>query len=38
VTDSQINEMMDSIRSITGVQLVTELTHTKIRHREHLIF
>jgi hypothetical protein len=38
VTDSQINEMMDAIRSITGVQLVTELTHTKIRHREHLIF
>jgi hypothetical protein len=38
VTDTQINEIMDSIRSITGVQLVTELTHTKIRHREHLIF
>ena len=30
--------MMESIKSITGVQLVTELTHTKIKHREHLIF
>jgi hypothetical protein len=38
VTDVRLNEMMDSIRTITGVQLVTELTHTKIRHREHLIF
>jgi hypothetical protein len=38
VTDARLNEMMDSIKTIMGVQLVTELTHTKIRHREHLIF
>jgi hypothetical protein len=38
ISDSTMSEMMESIRSIAGVQLVTELTHTKIKHREHLIF
>jgi hypothetical protein len=38
ISDAMMNEMMESIRSISGVQLVTELTHTKIKHREHLIF
>jgi hypothetical protein len=38
VSDELMNELTDSIRSISGVQLVTELTHTRIKHREHLIF
>ena len=38
VSDELMIEMMESIKSITGVQMVTELTHTKIKHREHLIF
>jgi hypothetical protein len=38
VSDELMNELMGSIRSITGVQLVTELTHTKMKHREYLIF
>ena len=38
VSDELMNELMGSIRSIPGVQLVTELTQTKIKHREHLIF
>src|SRR4249920_1925672 len=38
ISDEMMAEMMDSIKSISGVQLVTELTHTKIKHREHLIF
>jgi hypothetical protein len=38
ISDLWMQEIMDSIKSIAGVQLVTELTHAKIRHREHLIF
>jgi hypothetical protein len=38
VADEYLSSLADSIRSISGVQLVTELTHTKIKHREHLIF
>ncbi len=38
VSDELMNELLGNIRSITGVQLVTELTQTKIKHREHLIF
>ena len=38
VSDELMIEMMDAIKSISGVQMVTELTHTKIKHREHLIF
>ncbi len=38
VSDDLMNELMTSIRSISGVQLVTELTHTKMKHREYLIF
>jgi hypothetical protein len=33
-----MGELMESIRSIAGVQLVTELTRTKMKHREYLIF
>ena len=38
VSDELMDELTESIRSISGVQLVTELTQTKIKHREHLIF
>lgn len=38
VSDGLMNELLGNIRSITGVQLVTELTRTKIKHRENLIF
>jgi hypothetical protein len=37
-SDDLMNELMESIRSISGVQLVTELTRTKMKHREYLIF
>jgi|SRR6185312_11386819 len=37
-SDELMNRLMESIRSISGVQLVTELTRTKMKHREHLIF
>jgi hypothetical protein len=30
--------LAESIRAITGVQLVTELTNEKIKNKEHLIF
>jgi hypothetical protein len=38
VSDGLMNELLENIRSITGVQLVTELTRTKIKHRGNLIF
>lgn len=38
ISDEWMAEITESIKSITGVQLVTELAHTKIKHREHLIF
>ncbi|HEY4155948.1 MAG TPA: IPExxxVDY family protein [Puia sp.] len=38
VSDELMNELTGSIRSISGVQLVTELTQTRIKHRENLIF
>ncbi|MBS1509314.1 MAG: IPExxxVDY family protein [Bacteroidetes bacterium] len=30
--------LLQSIRSISGVQLVTEMTNEKIKHKQHLIF
>lgn len=36
--EAQLDHMVDSIRQIRGVQLVTELTNEKIRNREHLVF
>lgn len=38
-TDLQTRqELMTTIRSVNGVQLVTELRHEQIRHKAHLIF
>jgi hypothetical protein len=38
VTDAALQELVFSIKSVTGVQLVVELTHEKIRNKEHLVF
>lgn len=38
VDDSRCNEIINSIRSINSVQLVTELTNEKIKNKEHLVF
>lgn len=38
VTDPYLQQVINDIRSITGVQLVTELTHEKIKNKEHMVF
>src|SRR5579863_2480676 len=38
VGEDKLKDLMISIRSIPGVQLVMELTHEKIRNKGHLIF
>jgi hypothetical protein len=38
VTSERLQELIASIRCITGVQLVVELTNEKIRNKEHLVF
>lgn len=37
-SDELLNELSASLKSITGVQLVMELTNEKIRNKGHLIF
>ncbi|HMK02660.1 MAG TPA: IPExxxVDY family protein [Ferruginibacter sp.] len=38
VAPEEITLLMQSIRSLPGVQLVTEMTNEKIKHKQHLIF
>jgi hypothetical protein len=38
VADEKLSHLMNSVRSVTGVQLVMELTQDKIRNKGHLIF
>lgn len=38
VPDDALQNLVQSIRSVSGVQLVIELTNEKIRNREHLVF
>lgn len=38
VSADDIRVLIQSIRSIPGVQLVTEMTNEKIKHKQHLIF
>jgi hypothetical protein len=38
VSDDELQHAIRTVRSISGVQLVTELTNEKIRHKEHLVF
>jgi hypothetical protein len=38
VSDEALEGLVGAIRLIKGVQLVTELTHDKLKNRQHLIF
>lgn len=38
VAEDFFQQLMQSVRTINGVQLVMELTNEKIKHKEHLIF
>lgn len=38
VSQNSLQQLTNSIRSLKGVQLVTELTNEKIRNKEHLVF
>jgi hypothetical protein len=38
VSDESLQETIQSIRTISSVQLVTELTNEKIKNKEHLVF
>jgi hypothetical protein len=38
VSDESLQETINSIRAINGVQLVLELTKEKIKNKEHLVF
>jgi hypothetical protein len=38
VMDDSLQQTIEAIRAISGVQLVVELTNEKIRHKEHLVF
>ncbi len=36
--EADLKILMQSIRTLPGVQLVTEMTNEKIKHKQHLIF
>jgi len=38
VSDEALQNLVQSIRTVNGVQLVVELTNEKIKNREHLVF
>ncbi len=38
VPDEALQHLVQSIRSVAGVQLVIELTNEKIKNKEHLVF
>lgn len=38
VTDDKLKDLISSVKTIQGVQLVMELVHEKIRNKGHLIF
>jgi hypothetical protein len=38
VADEKLMHLMNCIRTVSGVQLVTELVHDKIKNKGHLIF
>jgi len=38
VTEISFQKLIESVRTIKGLQLILELTHEKLRHKEHLIF
>jgi hypothetical protein len=38
VSDAFLQQVMDPVKTISGVQLVMELTNEKIKNKDHLIF
>jgi hypothetical protein len=38
ISPEELNALIQSIRSLPGVQLVTEMTNEKIKNKQHLIF
>lgn len=38
VSDEALQHLVQSIRTVNGVQLVVELTNEKIKNKEHLVF
>lgn len=38
VNDDMLDELIQSVKVVPGVQLVVELTNEKIKHKEHLVF
>ena len=36
--DNETNVLISSVRTIPSVQLITEMTHEKIKNKQHLIF
>lgn len=38
VSDGALQQLVQSIRTVNGVQLVIELTNEKIKNKEHLVF
>ena len=38
VSDEMLQQTINSIRAIQGVQLVAELTNEKVKNKEHLVF
>jgi hypothetical protein len=38
VSDEALQDLVQSIRIVNGVQLVVELTNEKIKNKEHLVF
>jgi hypothetical protein len=38
VSDDFLHQLMETVKDITGVQLVMELAHDKIRNKGHMIF
>ena len=38
LSNDELNVLMQGIKSLPGVQLVNEMSHDKIRHKQHLIF
>lgn len=38
VRDESVQQLVQSLKAINGVQLVVELTNEKIKHKEHLVF
>jgi hypothetical protein len=38
VSDDEIKMLMQTVRTLPAVQLITEMTNEKIKHKQHLIF